>query len=352
MAVIHLTPEEIRNFAHWLNQFNQNLAAQVTDLNHQYARLGESWRDPAYAQFAGDLADATQTLEHFSQAVDQMRQSLLALAERADQVHGGTVYSAALLAGARSAPPPTASAVARVRYQTHQDIAAAIRAGSENITQSSEGQRLCRYLPAQMGLTGLIRVDRRARIFQAGGPSRDVLGYVSGVAQQAGADEQATGRLVHRIAELRTLAHYPNDILRGIRQTEQYIAYQDETGANHHIEIDTVIVRGSRHFVRDYKPINLRDFEQIPAGHAWAQWAREQVGSDYGQRIQMGENPYFGQTMPADIRRGLQQFLTGAARKHRDQLSRYHRLYAAARNIPEQQVSSSVRPYFVYRDRE
>lgn len=212
----------------------------------------------------------------------------------------------------------------------------------EKLSQTSEGQKFLEALGGSEKFEQLIAAD-----------DGDPLTRAATLAQQAGLDAAATGRIVHRAAEMRTMKLHPDEIVDGTRMAEQRIDYVDEDGQEHHIEIDDVIVRGDKHYIRDYKPLNLQAFEETDAGRRWAEWMEANVGGDFRQRIQAGSNPYdtgtSEQPMPREIRAGLQDFLRTATEQHKQQLDSYRELYAKARNIDGGQVHTAVRPYFVYR---
>lgn len=212
----------------------------------------------------------------------------------------------------------------------------------DRLSQTSEGQKFLEAVGGQQGLEQLIRAD-----------DNDPLTQAATLAEQAGLDAAATGRIVHRVAEMRTMDLHPDEIIDGTRMAEQRIDYVDEDGQERHVEIDDVIVRGDKHYIRDYKPLNMQDFENTEAGQCWAEWMEANVGRDFRQRIQAGSNPFdigaSEQPMPREIRVGLQDFLRDATEQHKEQLGSYRELYAAARNIDPSQVRTSVRPYFVYR---
>lgn len=230
----------------------------------------------------------------------------------------------------------------RNRINDKDDIEALKAEAFDKLSQTNEGQKFLEALGGWEELERLITVD-----------DGDPLTRAATLAQQAGLDAAATGRIVHRVAEMRTMELHPDEIVDGTRMAEQRIDYIDEEGQEHHIEIDDVIVRGDKHYIRDYKPLNLQDFEDTEAGQRWAEWMEANVGGDFRQRIQAGSNPYdtgsSEQPMPREIRAGLLDLLRNETEKHRQQLNGYCELYAKARDIDSGQVRTAVRPYFIYR---
>jgi uncharacterized protein YukE len=82
-----LDPQELRLFAGQLKQFNSDLAANAARLEAQFRRLGETWRDPAYAKFADEFERTMNNLRRFRQISDEVVPRLLKTAERAEAVH-------------------------------------------------------------------------------------------------------------------------------------------------------------------------------------------------------------------------------------------------------------------------
>ncbi len=176
----------------------------------------------------------------------------------------------------------------------------------------------------------------------------DPLTYVANLAaERANLTPAEVGNIVHRIAELRTLYARPDEILEGVRLVEQRINFIKD-GEQRHVEIDTVIRRGDKHYLRDYKPINLGDFERTEAGKQWAAWMESHIGKNFRERIKMGLNPFVkGQSK--EIRDSLQEFLKEATKRHKEKLDKYRSLYIEANNLNPQLVQVHVRPYFLYR---
>jgi len=228
------------------------------------------------------------------------------------------------------------------RFKDVEGIEAFKAEAFERMSKTSEGQKFLEVVGGQQGLEQLIRAD-----------DGDPLTRAATLAEQAGLDGTSTGRIVHRVAEIRTIELHPDEVIDGTRRAEQRIDYIGEDGQKHHIEIDDVIVRGDKHYLRDYKPLNLQDFEDTEAGQRWAKWMEANVGEDFRQHIQAGLNPYgigaSEQPMPREIRSGLQDFLRDVTEQHKQQLDGYRELYAKARDIDPGQVRTAVRPYFVYR---
>jgi uncharacterized protein YukE len=82
-----LDPKDLRLFAGQLKQFNHDLAASSARLEAQFRRLGETWRDPAYAKFASEFEQTMRNLQRFRAVSDEVVPRLLKTAERAEAVH-------------------------------------------------------------------------------------------------------------------------------------------------------------------------------------------------------------------------------------------------------------------------
>ncbi len=82
-----LDPKELRLFASQLKQFNGDLAASSARLQAQFRRLGDTWRDPAYAKFAQEFEQTMRNLQSFQRTSDEVIPRLLDTARRAEEVH-------------------------------------------------------------------------------------------------------------------------------------------------------------------------------------------------------------------------------------------------------------------------
>ncbi len=222
----------------------------------------------------------------------------------------------------------------------HKDTYVEVNALLEN---SREGRRFLRHL-AEQGTSVRDLWEGHRKEFDM--PTR-----VAGLAQDAGLDAAATGRIVHRMAELHTLHTKPQDVETGKRLVEHRVDYVDGDGKERHIEIDAVIIKGDKHHIRDYKPLNLAKFEETEQGQRWAEWMEKNVGPDFREQIRMGElNPLLQKDMPEDLRASLHGFLKEEVRAHRDQLETYREVYMKTYGLrPENVPRPHVRPYFTYR---
>jgi uncharacterized protein YukE len=65
MAGAHADPDELRNFAYSLAQFNDIIENAAGQLSGRFSELGQSWQDQKQQQFEEVFAQLTQTLVRF-----------------------------------------------------------------------------------------------------------------------------------------------------------------------------------------------------------------------------------------------------------------------------------------------
>lgn len=68
---IHLTPEELDNFARVLEQFSNQLDDSTKNLNNNLQQLGDTWRDPAFTDFDAQFNSTRQNIENFIKIADE-----------------------------------------------------------------------------------------------------------------------------------------------------------------------------------------------------------------------------------------------------------------------------------------
>lgn len=78
-------PEELRQFAQQLKQFNNTLTDQATMLATRLEELGKSWRDQENKKFAEEFQQHLRLLAQFAEANEQHIPYLLRKAERLDE---------------------------------------------------------------------------------------------------------------------------------------------------------------------------------------------------------------------------------------------------------------------------
>ncbi len=58
-------PEELERFSHNLKHFNDQLRSNMSRLNADYHRLGETWKDQEHQKFAQEYVQTMQVIERF-----------------------------------------------------------------------------------------------------------------------------------------------------------------------------------------------------------------------------------------------------------------------------------------------
>jgi uncharacterized protein YukE len=84
MAIVRVDPEELRNFANTLIQFNDIMENATGQLRAHFSGLGTSWDDGKRRQFEEVFDELVQTLSHFRDISAEQVAYLYGLAERAD----------------------------------------------------------------------------------------------------------------------------------------------------------------------------------------------------------------------------------------------------------------------------
>jgi uncharacterized protein YukE len=79
---------EMERFAGELMRFNNDLLNIMQRLNGQFSRLGDTWRDPAYQQFAREMQQTSAYIRQLMAAAEQYSVFLKKKAERVRAVHG------------------------------------------------------------------------------------------------------------------------------------------------------------------------------------------------------------------------------------------------------------------------
>ncbi len=75
-------PEEIDDFARTLSRFSKDLSSMMSSMNGQFSKLGDTWRDPAFARFAQDYQSAMAALQQFLREADDQVPRLHMRAEK------------------------------------------------------------------------------------------------------------------------------------------------------------------------------------------------------------------------------------------------------------------------------
>ena len=161
---------------------------------------------------------------------------------------------------------------------------------------------------------------------------------IAAMAEDANLTPAETGNLVHRIAQLRTLRHHAKDVLSGTKYVEMRI--NDQHGGA--VELDLVTIRGTRHYIHDYKPINIRDIQDKPWASDFVKWLTHKHNGDYSQ---IGNF----RSMPPSLHANFREFLRDHVQQYRKQLENYRNIYSKHFGISPEQVKTSVIPYYVNR---
>ena len=85
MAQAIANPEELRQFAQQLKQFNNTLTDQATMLATRLEELSKSWRDQENKKFTEDFQQHLRLLAQFAEANNQHIPYLLRKAERLEE---------------------------------------------------------------------------------------------------------------------------------------------------------------------------------------------------------------------------------------------------------------------------
>lgn len=85
MPQVIVNSDELRRFAHHLKQFNEQLKQNISKLNGEFSRLGDTWRDQEHQKFAQEYQQTMRVIERFLQAADQHIPFLLKKADIADK---------------------------------------------------------------------------------------------------------------------------------------------------------------------------------------------------------------------------------------------------------------------------
>jgi len=71
MAKAIVDPEQLQRFAGNLTRFTADLRERSATLNHQYNRLGETWRDQEQERFTEEFTVMMAALERFASVAEQ-----------------------------------------------------------------------------------------------------------------------------------------------------------------------------------------------------------------------------------------------------------------------------------------
>src|SRR5690606_18079563 len=113
------------------------------------------------------------------------------------------------------------------RFQTREQIADYQNRAWQRFESSSDGKLLINQVGGKEKLVNMMNDGQHNFITRS-----------ATLCEKAGLSDDATGRTVHRLAELHTLEKHGGDILDGARHVEQRIDYIDGNGEHRHVELD------------------------------------------------------------------------------------------------------------------
>jgi uncharacterized protein YukE len=74
-------PDDLHRFAIELKKFGNEVQGQLSRINMQFAKLGETWQDQEHAKFAGEFQHTVRVLAKFVSASEEQVPILLRKAE-------------------------------------------------------------------------------------------------------------------------------------------------------------------------------------------------------------------------------------------------------------------------------
>ena len=170
--------------------------------------------------------------------------------------------------------------------------------------------------------------------------SKDLVSLLTYVAKQCdsvGMPSYVRGTFTHRVAQIVELQTHPEDFINGKR----FVELKTPKGEDGYVEIDKVIIRGDKHYIVDYKPIDLsRCFDQ-PWGEQFKAWLDKQCKDDLSE---------FPKNVPNDIKGYITEFLRKEMRKYRGQANENKELYRQwleGKGQKDVIIKTSIQPYYV-----
>lgn len=71
MSQVYANPEDIKQFAQCLKQFNEQLTQSVSQLNGKFGNLSYTWQDQKHQKFAQEFVQTMRVLQRFLQNSEQ-----------------------------------------------------------------------------------------------------------------------------------------------------------------------------------------------------------------------------------------------------------------------------------------
>jgi uncharacterized protein YukE len=81
MAKAIVDPDDLHRFAVELRRFTGEMQERISKINHQFAKLGETWQDQEHEKFAGEFQHMLQVLTKFVSTSEEQVPVLLRKAE-------------------------------------------------------------------------------------------------------------------------------------------------------------------------------------------------------------------------------------------------------------------------------
>jgi len=83
-GIVRVNSHDVRLFASQLKDYNAKLAEESARLTAQFRRLGETWQDPQFAQFAQGFEQTMRNLDRFRRYGEEVIPRLIRLADHID----------------------------------------------------------------------------------------------------------------------------------------------------------------------------------------------------------------------------------------------------------------------------
>lgn len=170
------------------------------------------------------------------------------------------------------------------------------------------------------------------------------LSRIAKVLSAQGLSDAVVGTRVHADAEAWTLSHWAAQSRAG----KVLVEFRVEKLDGSHGEIDLVrIKKGNRHFIYDYKPVNLAELGRDPEfGAAFTAWLNDACDGDAAQfGFRHGAN-----AMDPALRDFARERVSRQIHQHRAQLEAYRVAYARQLGDPRAEIPDPiVIPYWVWR---
>ncbi|NWJ47152.1 MAG: WXG100 family type VII secretion target [Chloroflexi bacterium] len=82
MSGVIANPEDIERFVQQLKNFTEQMRSGVSNMNGQFSRLGETWRDQEHSKYAQEFEQTMRVLQQFIRSSEQQAPFLMRKAQR------------------------------------------------------------------------------------------------------------------------------------------------------------------------------------------------------------------------------------------------------------------------------